>query len=72
MVGVFFYGVCVLFLTVWRCVAKNITLHIDIQCTFEYAVAPLAGAWIETARATAATPGSMHVAPLAGAWIETL
>ena len=33
-------------------------------------VAPLAGAWIETA-----TPGSFHecllVAPLAGAWIET-
>ena len=34
------------------------------------AVAPLAGAWIETAAAVAASC-SFWVAPLAGAWIET-
>ena len=33
-------------------------------------VAPLAGAWIETAAAKGATIASV-VAPLAGAWIET-
>ena len=34
------------------------------------AVAPLAGAWIETGEKTEA-PESDAVAPLAGAWIET-
>ena len=34
-------------------------------------VAPLAGAWIETAELTRAEI-SKYVAPLAGAWIETL
>ena len=34
-------------------------------------VAPLAGAWIETARITTRKCGN-RVAPLAGAWIETV
>ena len=36
----------------------------------EPAVAPLAGAWIETFKGWSIQPGGL-VAPLAGAWIET-
>jgi len=35
-------------------------------------VAPLAGAWIETAQNIGRYQISIPVAPLAGAWIETL
>jgi len=38
---------------------------------YHLAVAPLAGAWIETVGA-ATLPVVYDVAPLAGAWIETL
>ena len=43
---------------------------VEIIERFE-AVAPLAGAWIETTASSQSTAGPA-VAPLAGAWIETL
>ena len=39
---------------------------------YKEAVAPLAGAWIETSRRYRFTEVLADVAPLAGAWIETL
>ena len=55
----------------WLSFAKALLLHRDIQPFAEYAVAPLVGAWIETADTDNSTPPSF-VAPLVGAWIETL
>jgi len=48
-------------------------LKLDIKVAAEVyiAVAPLAGAWIETVVSPAMLTGSV-VAPLAGAWIETV
>src|SRR5690606_6513933 len=50
------------------CVDRNV--NVSLAETYEEAVAPLAGAWIETPPEGAAHFGQM-VAPLAGAWIET-
>jgi len=43
-----------------------------IRAPQQPAVAPHAGAWIETSVACAATNVATSVAPHAGAWIETL
>ena len=54
----------------WLSFAKALLLHRDIQPFAEYAVAPLVGAWIETA-AKFFRYSNTQVAPLVGAWIET-
>ena len=50
--------------------ARGLKLFIDLTLVYLFLVAPHAGAWIETLRASLSV-GSNRVAPHAGAWIET-
>ena len=53
-----------------ECFAKLVSLQSNIHTFYEYAVAPHAGAWIETPLVDIEIRPAA-VAPHAGAWIET-